>query len=147
MVTSMAQFTAACLPGEPPLTEDPGGLQSIGWQRVGHNWSNLALSFDFVCSSYSYSSFEQIIKIKSFIVPLFCFVICYFMYVRISNIYVVTKFSNKTTVMHLSWKILHLTSTCLISLSGSSASHVVWTLCLSFFCFCFFLKLFIWESF
>ena len=60
------------------------------------------------------------------------------MYVRTSNIYVVTKRSNKTTVMHLSWKILHLTSTCLISLSGSSASHVVWTLCLSFFCFCFF---------
>ena len=25
-----------------PWTEDPGGLQSIGLQRVGHNWSNLA---------------------------------------------------------------------------------------------------------
>ena len=68
------------------------------------------------------------------------------MYVRTSNIYVVTKRSNKTTVMHLSWKILHLTSTCLISLSGSSASHVVWTLCLSFFCFCFFFFKFLFGS-
>ena len=25
-----------------PWTEEPGGLQSIGSQRVGHNWSNLA---------------------------------------------------------------------------------------------------------
>ena len=24
-----------------PWTEDPGGLQSIGLQRVGHNWSEL----------------------------------------------------------------------------------------------------------
>ena len=25
-----------------PWTEDPGGVWSIGWQRVGHDWSNLA---------------------------------------------------------------------------------------------------------
>ena len=25
-----------------PWTEEPGGLWSIGWQRVGHDWSNLA---------------------------------------------------------------------------------------------------------
>ena len=25
-----------------PWTEEPGGLQSMGSQRVGHNWSNLA---------------------------------------------------------------------------------------------------------
>ena len=25
-----------------PWTEEPGRLQSIGSQRVGHNWSNLA---------------------------------------------------------------------------------------------------------
>ena len=25
-----------------PWTEEPGRLQSMGWQRVGHNWSNLA---------------------------------------------------------------------------------------------------------
>ena len=22
-----------------PWTEEPGGLQSTGWQRVGHNWA------------------------------------------------------------------------------------------------------------
>ena len=27
-----------------PWTEEPGGLQSVGWQRVGHGWSNLAHS-------------------------------------------------------------------------------------------------------
>ena len=30
------------LPGESPWTEEPGGLQSIGSQRVGHNWSDWA---------------------------------------------------------------------------------------------------------
>ena len=28
-----------------PWTEEPGGLQSIGSHRVGHNWSNLACTF------------------------------------------------------------------------------------------------------
>ena len=25
-----------------PRTEEPGGLQSVGWQRVGHDWSDSA---------------------------------------------------------------------------------------------------------
>ena len=25
-----------------PWTGEPGGLQSMGWQRVGHDWSDLA---------------------------------------------------------------------------------------------------------
>ena len=25
-----------------PWTEEPGELQSVGWQRIGHDWSNLA---------------------------------------------------------------------------------------------------------
>ena len=36
------QPTPVFLPGESPWTEKPGGLQSIGSQRVGHDWSNLA---------------------------------------------------------------------------------------------------------
>ena len=37
------QLTPVFLPGEPPWTKDPGGLQwSIGLQRVRHDWSNLA---------------------------------------------------------------------------------------------------------
>ena len=31
------QPTPVFLPGESPWTEEPGGLQSIGSQRVGHN--------------------------------------------------------------------------------------------------------------
>ena len=34
--------TPVFLPGEFPCTEEPGGLQSIGSQRVGHNRSDLA---------------------------------------------------------------------------------------------------------
>ena len=36
------QPTPIFLPGEISWTEEPGGLQSIGLQRVGHDWSNLA---------------------------------------------------------------------------------------------------------
>ena len=32
------QPTPVSLPGESPCTEEPVGLQSMGWQRVGHNW-------------------------------------------------------------------------------------------------------------
>ena len=31
------QSTPVFLPGEPPWTEEPGGLQSMGLQRVGHD--------------------------------------------------------------------------------------------------------------
>ena len=31
--------TPVFLPGESPWTEEPGGLQSTGSQRVGHNWA------------------------------------------------------------------------------------------------------------
>ena len=34
--------TPIFLPGESPWTEEPGGLQPIGSQRVGHDWRNLA---------------------------------------------------------------------------------------------------------
>ena len=30
--------TPVLLPGESPRTEEPGGLQSMGSQRVGNNW-------------------------------------------------------------------------------------------------------------
>ena len=35
------QPTLVFLPGNPPWTEEPGGLQSKGSHRVRHNWSNL----------------------------------------------------------------------------------------------------------
>ena len=36
------QHTAVLLPGGSPCTKEPGRLESIGSQRVRHNWSNLA---------------------------------------------------------------------------------------------------------
>ena len=33
---------SSILAGRTPWTEEPGGLQSIGSQRVGHDWSDLA---------------------------------------------------------------------------------------------------------
>ena len=33
------QLTPVFLPGESPWTEEPGGLQSMWSQRVGHNWA------------------------------------------------------------------------------------------------------------
>ena len=33
------QPTPIFLPGEPPWTEEPGGLQSMGSQRVRHDWA------------------------------------------------------------------------------------------------------------
>ena len=33
------QPTPVFLPGESPWTEEPGGLQSMGPQRVGHDWA------------------------------------------------------------------------------------------------------------
>ena len=31
------QPTSVFLPGESPWTEEPGGLQAMGWQKVGHD--------------------------------------------------------------------------------------------------------------
>ena len=45
--------TPVFLPGESPRTEELGGLQSIGSQRVGHDWSNLA-------HMHAYSNFRHI---------------------------------------------------------------------------------------
>ena len=36
------QPTPIFLPGESPWTEEPGGLESTGSQRVGHDWSDWA---------------------------------------------------------------------------------------------------------
>ena len=33
------QPTPVFFPGEFPWTEEPGGLQSMGWQRVRHDWA------------------------------------------------------------------------------------------------------------
>jgi len=39
------------LPGESPWTEKPGGLQSMGSQRVGHNWATKQSTHTFLKST------------------------------------------------------------------------------------------------
>ena len=39
------QSTPGFLPGESPWTEEPGRLQSMGSQRVGHNKNDLACAY------------------------------------------------------------------------------------------------------
>ena len=38
-----------------PWTEKPGGLQSMGLPRVGHDWSNLACTYLIILQSHSYA--------------------------------------------------------------------------------------------
>ena len=42
LVEGVATHSRILRPGESPWTEKPGGLQSMGSQRVGHGRSNLA---------------------------------------------------------------------------------------------------------
>ena len=38
---------SSILPGESPWTEEPGGLQSMGSQRVGHDWATNTCSMNY----------------------------------------------------------------------------------------------------
>ena len=51
------QPTPLFLPGEILWTEEPGGLQSRGSQRVGHDWSNLACTYAFQTLSFNFYFF------------------------------------------------------------------------------------------
>ena len=44
------QPTPVFLPGESPWTEEPGGLQSMGSQRVGHDWATKPSTVGFILS-------------------------------------------------------------------------------------------------
>ena len=35
-----------------PGTEEPGGLLSVGWHRVGHDWSDLAAAAAWLMGSW-----------------------------------------------------------------------------------------------
>ena len=48
------QPTPVFLPGESPQTEDPGGLQSMGSHRVGHDWCDWARNTGVVLTIYTY---------------------------------------------------------------------------------------------
>ena len=48
------QPTPVFLPGESPQTEEPGGLQSIGWQRVGHDWATKHSTYEVYIAYHPY---------------------------------------------------------------------------------------------
>ena len=60
------QPTPVFLPEE-SRTEEPGGLQSIGSQRVGHNWSNLACTCnpDDLISRFLFTSSKSLVPNKA----------------------------------------------------------------------------------
>ena len=58
------QPTPVFLPEESPWTEVPGGLRSIGSQRVGHDWSNLT------CQGINFFTLEGIKQQQRAIIPM-----------------------------------------------------------------------------
>ena len=54
--------TSNILPWRIPLTEELGGLQSMGSQRVGHDWSNWALTHFKSFTSFTYKDCVSILK-------------------------------------------------------------------------------------
>ena len=49
------QPTPVFLPRESPWTEESGGLQSIGWQRVRYDCSNLVCTHALICNNQNTS--------------------------------------------------------------------------------------------
>ena len=47
-------------PGEFPWAEEPGGLRSIGSQRVRHDWSDLARMHTYICITESHGCTAEI---------------------------------------------------------------------------------------
>ena len=48
-------------------TEEPGGLQSTGSQRVGHDWSNLAHTHAYIDLSYTFFSIGLLTFLKQIV--------------------------------------------------------------------------------
>ena len=43
-------------------TEEPGGLPSMGWHRVGHDWSDLAAAANILNSQGIYNKYKASIQ-------------------------------------------------------------------------------------
>ena len=62
------------LPGESQWTEEPDGLQSMGSQRVGHDWVTSTLQYVLTIKMHvSFHSYVSLIGIP-FCIPLYVFV-------------------------------------------------------------------------
>ena len=58
------QPTPVFLPGEPPWTEEPRGLQTRGLQRVGHDWATFTHSLPRAPPEKSISLYPSLISIS-----------------------------------------------------------------------------------
>ena len=57
-----------------PRTEEPGGLQSMGSQRIGHNWSDWAHSLIYIWFLYMWFFYGQNLHYNYFfpkLIPIF----------------------------------------------------------------------------
>ena len=52
-----------------PWTEEPGRLQSMGWQRVGHDWSDLAAAADSILKSRDITLSTKVHLVKAMVFP------------------------------------------------------------------------------
>ena len=75
------------LPGESPRTEKPGGLQSVGSQRIGHDWVIKHTSKSWMQSgSFSSSFLYTVLDGASFCKNIDCCIIC-FVYLGIKGLW------------------------------------------------------------
>ena len=90
-----------------PWTEEPGGLQSMGSQRVGHNWATNTFTFNI-----SKISFQHDIKIKTinnvfyiifFLFSLFFFIFTLFFISLLNLVYDIP-------LQHISIQVSHIMS-------------------------------------
>ena len=58
------QSTPVFLPGESPWTKDPGGIQSMGSQRVRHNWATKhnTVLWNYVVNTQSLASKDPVLQ-------------------------------------------------------------------------------------
>ena len=113
---------SSILAWEIPWTEEPGGLQSIGSQRVEHNWSDLAHMH-----AYNFIKAEFCISIHAVEKKIICQNICAYICVCV-YIYTHTQLYNFTVILSLFTVILSLftvNSEVTVSLITTPGSYLV----------------------
>ena len=108
------QPTPDFLPGESPWTEGPGRLQSMGSQRVGHDWANKTALHStgdwtshehrFTCNRWSLAIFKSLLWEAHFCI-FQCGLwddICWYMFVVIMNYHKFRGLDNRNLLSHVS---------------------------------------------
>ena len=75
-----------------PWTEEPGGLQSMGSQRVGHDWSNLAHTFIISVCMYLLCIYVWIYLLSIYLsIICVCKYVCIHIFIiyRVHNVFII----------------------------------------------------------